>query len=89
VPQPPLHWAELLVIHDTTTGPPLWCPQDTLTGAIKSTGVDLDTVSKTTSTVAKTAADGATAAQPLLSKVRAAPPRPLSVVQGPTAHCLG
>ena len=52
--------------------------QDTLTGAIKSSGVDLDTVAKTTATVAKTATDGATAATPFLAKfytVRGGPRR--------------
>ncbi|KAI8465256.1 MAG: hypothetical protein J3K34DRAFT_454792 [Monoraphidium minutum] len=42
--------------------------QETLTGAIKSSGVDIDTVAKSTATAAKAATEGATAAKPLLQQ---------------------
>jgi hypothetical protein len=42
--------------------------QDTLTGAIKSSGVDLDSAAKTAATAAKAATDGAAAAKPLLEQ---------------------
>lgn len=43
--------------------------QDALTGAVKSSGVDLDAVAKTTVTVAKTATETASSAQPFLTKL--------------------
>jgi len=42
--------------------------QDTVQSAFKSTGVDVDSFSKTTSVVTKTASEGVTAAKPLLSQ---------------------
>jgi hypothetical protein len=44
------------------------CLQDTVQSAFKSTGVDVDSFSKTTSVVSKTASEGVTAAKPLLSQ---------------------
>ncbi|KIZ04855.1 hypothetical protein MNEG_3102 [Monoraphidium neglectum] len=43
--------------------------QDTLTGVVKSSGVDLDAVAKTGANVAKTATDGAVAAKPVLEQI--------------------
>lgn len=42
--------------------------QDTVQSAFKSTGVDVDSISKTTSVVTKTANEGVTAAKPLVSQ---------------------
>lgn len=42
--------------------------QDTVQSAFKSTGVDVDSISKTTSVVTKTAEEGVTAAKPFLSQ---------------------
>jgi hypothetical protein len=43
-------------------------PQDTLTGAVKSAGVDLDALQRTAATAAQTATDGAAAAQPYVNQ---------------------
>lgn len=42
--------------------------QDTVQSAFKSTGVDVDTITKTTNVVTKTATEGVTAAKPFLSQ---------------------
>jgi diacylglycerol kinase len=42
--------------------------QESLQSAINSVGVDVDSISRTTNVVTKTATDGATAAQPFISK---------------------
>jgi hypothetical protein len=42
--------------------------QDSLQSAINSVGVDVDSISRTTNLVNKTASEGATAAQPFISK---------------------
>jgi hypothetical protein len=42
--------------------------QDSLQSAINSVGVDVDSISRTTNVVTKTATEGATAAQPFVSK---------------------
>lgn len=42
--------------------------QDTVTGVVKSSGIDLDAVKATTVTVAKTASEGANAASPFIVK---------------------
>jgi hypothetical protein len=42
--------------------------QDTLGSTLKATGVDLDSLSKTTAAVTKTANEGVTVAKPLLSQ---------------------
>lgn len=42
--------------------------QDTVQSAFKSTGVDINSITKTTSVVTKTAEEGVTAAKPLLSQ---------------------
>ena len=55
---------------------------------VKSSGVDLDAVAKTTATVAKTATDGAFAAKPVVEQVRRARPsqRVAFAVQQEGAH---
>lgn len=42
--------------------------QDTVQSAFKSTGVDVNSITKTTSVVTKTAEEGVTAAKPLLAQ---------------------
>jgi hypothetical protein len=44
------------------------CLQESLTSAVNATGVDVNSLSRTTAVVSKTATEGVTAAQPFVSK---------------------